>query len=146
MELAHAGDDRLAGLLVRADPEGRVLLAEGEQRPRQLVLVGLRLGLDRDVDDWLGELERLEHDRVRDVAKGVAGGRRLEANHRDDVAGVDRVAVLPVVRVHLEDPADALLAVPARVENRGALLEGAGIDPQVRELADERVAHDLERQ
>src|SRR5262249_3314178 len=28
VELAHAGDDRLAGLLVRADAEGRVLLGE----------------------------------------------------------------------------------------------------------------------
>ena len=102
VELAHAGDDRLAGLLVRADAEGRVLLAEGEQRAGQLVLVGLGLGLDRDIDHRLGELKRLEHDWVRNAPEGVAGRCRLEADHRDDVACVDRVAVLPVVRVHLE--------------------------------------------
>ena len=39
----------------------------------QLVLVGLGLRLDGDVDDGLGELERLEHDRVRRVAERVAG-------------------------------------------------------------------------
>ena len=83
---------------------------------------------------------------MRDVAEGVAGSCRLQADHRDDVAGVDRFTVLSVVCVHLEDPADALLTVPARVEHRGALHEGPGVDPQVRELADKRVAHDLERQ
>ena len=67
MELAHAGDDRLAGLLVGADLEGRVFLGEREERLAQLVLVGLGLGLDGDVDDRLGELDVLEHDRLARV-------------------------------------------------------------------------------
>ena len=58
VQLAHAGDDRLAGLLVGADLEGRVLLGERGERLAQLVLVGLGLRLDGDVDDRLGELHR----------------------------------------------------------------------------------------
>ena len=98
---------------VRTHPEGRVLLAQGEQRPRQLVLVGLGLRLDGDVDDRLRELERLEHDRVRDLAQRVARRGRLEADDGDDVTGVDRLAVLAVVGVHLQDAPDPLLAVAA---------------------------------
>ena len=55
-----------------------------------------------------GNVERLEHDRVRRVAERVAGGRRLEADDGDDVAGIDDVLVLAVVGVHLQDAADAL--------------------------------------
>jgi hypothetical protein len=44
VQLAHAGDDRLPGLLVGADLEGRVLLGEALDRGAQLLLVALRLG------------------------------------------------------------------------------------------------------
>src|SRR5271168_1527583 len=46
VELAHPGDHRLAGLIVGTDAEGRVLLAQREERLTQLVLVGLGLRLD----------------------------------------------------------------------------------------------------
>ena len=94
VQLAHAGDDGLAGLLVGADLEGRVLLGERVEGLGHLVLVDLGLGLDGDVDDRLGELERLEHDRVRRVAERVAGLGVLEADAGDDVAGVDGVDVV----------------------------------------------------
>ena len=45
------------------------------------------------------------------VAQRVAGGGLLQADDGDDVAGEDRVEVLAVVGVHLQDAADALLAV-----------------------------------
>src|SRR6478735_4322015 len=44
VQLAHAGDDGLAGLLVGADLEGRVLLGEALDRGAQLLLVALGLG------------------------------------------------------------------------------------------------------
>ena len=115
-------DDRLAGLVVGADLEGRVLLGERAERLAQLVLVGLGLRLDRHRDHRLGELHALEHDRVRRVAERVTGGGVLEADGGDDVAREHGVLVLAVVRVHLEDAADPLLAVLRRVEHRGARL------------------------
>ncbi len=65
VQLAHAGDDRLTGLRVRADAEGRVLLGELGERVAELVLLGLGLRLDRDVDDRIREDHRLEQHRVR---------------------------------------------------------------------------------
>ena len=129
-------DDRLAGLVVGADLERRVLVGQRAERLAQLVLVDLGLRLDRDRDDRLGELHPLEHDRVVRVAERVAGGGVLEADRGDDVAREHAVLVLAVVGVHLEDAADALLAVLRRVEDRRAGGELARVDAEVGELAD----------
>ena len=139
-------DDGLAGLVVGAHLEGRVLLGERAERLAELVLVDLGLRLDGDGDHRLGELHALEHDRVRGVAERVTGGGVLEADGRDDVAGEDGVLVFAVVGVHLEEAADALLLVLGRVEHRAARGELAGVDAEVGELADVGVAHDLERE
>jgi hypothetical protein len=80
------------------------------------------------------------------VAQRVAGGRVLEADGGDDVAGEDGVLVFPVVGVHLQEPADALLLVLGRVQHRAARGELARVDAEVGELSDVGVAHDLERQ
>ena len=48
------------------------------------------------------------------VAERVAGGRVLEPDGRDDVAGEDGLLVLAVVGVHLQDAPDPLLAVLGR--------------------------------
>ena len=146
MQLAHARDDGLAGLVVGPDPEGRVLLGEREERLRELVLVGLGLRLDGHVDHRLGELESLEQDRVVGGTEGVAGRRVLEPDHGDDVAGEDGVFVLAVVGVHLQDAAHPLLAVLGEVEGARPLGQGARVDAQVGELADVGVGHDLERE
>jgi hypothetical protein len=84
-----------------ANPEGRVLLGQGEERLAQLVLVGLGLRLDGNVDDGLRELQRLEHNGRRRGPQRVTGA-RAEADAGDDVAGEDLVAVLTVVSVHLQ--------------------------------------------
>ena len=74
----------------------------------------------------------------------VAGRRRLEADAGGDLARADLLALLAVVRVHLEDAADALGLAGGRVEDAVAGLELAGVDAEVGQLADVRVGHDLE--
>ena len=59
-------------------------------------------------DDRLGERHGLEDDRHVLVAQRVAGGDRLEADGRGDVAGVDFLDLLTLVRVHLQQTANAL--------------------------------------
>jgi hypothetical protein len=63
VQLAHAGDLGLAGLLVGLHAERRVLLGEAAERDRHLLLVDLRLRLDGDLDHGLGEDDLLELDR-----------------------------------------------------------------------------------
>ena len=116
------------------------------QRDAELVLVGLRLGLDGDLDDRLGERHRLEDDRVRRIGQRVAGVGLLQPDRGGDVARVDLVDLLAVVGVQLDDAADALPAVLGRVEDVGAGLEAARVDAEERQLADERIGRDLEGQ
>ena len=116
------------------------------RRVAELVGVDLGLGLDRDVDHGGREVHLLEQHRVTRVAERVARQRVLETDDRDDVAGEDRVLVLAVVGVHLEDAADALLAVACRVDHVVAALERSRVDAHVGEAADVGVAHDLERE
>src|SRR5690606_40292276 len=63
VQLAHAGDDGLAGLRVRVYAERRVLLRKLLERGREPVLVRLRLRLDRDVrsEEHTSELQSREN-------------------------------------------------------------------------------------
>ena len=90
------------------DLEGRVLLGQAAEGDRHLLLVGLRLRLDGDLDDRLGEDDRLELDRRVGRGERVAGDDLLDADGGGDVAGVDLLDLLAVVGVHHQDAADAL--------------------------------------
>ena len=65
---------------------------------------------------------------------------------RGDLARADLLALLAVVRVHLEDAADPLGLARRRVEDAVAGLELARVDAEVRQLADVRIGHHLERE
>src|SRR6266511_496248 len=146
VELAHAGDDRLAGLFVAPHAERRILLREPSEGLGQLVLVSLRLRLDRDGDDRIRERHRLEPDRSRLGRKRVAGRRGLQPDRGDDLACADLLPLLAVVRIHLEEPADALGLAGRDVEDAVAGCDPARVDAEVGQLADVGVAHDLEGQ
>ncbi len=123
VKLAHAADDGLVRLLVRAHPEGRILFRKALQGRAHALLILLGLGLDGDVDHRLGEGHRLEHDRVVRVGTACRPVRRvLEAHGRGDVAGANLVDRLAVVRVHQQDAADALVALLGGVVDIGARL------------------------
>ena len=98
VQLAHALHDRLAGLLVREDGEGGIFGHHLGQGDAQLLLVGLGLRLDSDLDDGFREGHLLkDHRRLDRVAQGVPGAGVLQARQGDDVAGVGFLDVLAVV-------------------------------------------------
>ena len=128
------------------DAERRIFLGQLLQRDRQLVLVGLRLRLDGDVDDGIRELHRLEDDRVLFVAQRVARARVLEADRGGDVAGAHFLDFLALVGVHLQQTADALALVLRAVVDVRASAQHAGVHAEERQLSDERVGRNLERE
>src|ERR1700712_905015 len=146
VQLAHAADDGLAGVVVLVDLERRVLLRQLLDGDTQLLLVGLGLRLDGDLDHRIRERHRLEHDRVRGVGQRVAGGGLLQPHDGNDVAGRGRGQLFTLVGVHLIDLADALLAVLGRVDDLGTRVERAGVDPDEGQLAEVRVGGHLEGQ
>jgi hypothetical protein len=80
------------------------------------------------------------------VAQRVARGGVAQPDRRGDVAGVDLLDVLALVRVHLEEPADALLLALHRVVDVRPGGQHARVHAQEGQRADVRVGHDLERQ
>src|SRR5699024_7583001 len=146
VELAHAADLRLARLLVEVDVEGGVLLHQLLDGGAELLLVALRLRLDGDEDDGVGERPRLEHDRVRRIAERIAGRRLLQTDERVDVAGEGLVDRILLVGVHLEELADPLLPPVRRIDDLVTGLDRAGVNAHVGEGAEERMRGDLEGQ
>ena len=79
------------------------------------------------------------------IAQRVAGGGVLEAETGHDVAGHRHVEVFTLVGVHQQDPTETLALLLGRVVDLVALVDLAGVDAEVGQLA-ERVGDDLERQ
>src|SRR6478752_3859322 len=146
VELTHARDDRLTGLLVEADLERRVLLGQLLDGRAQLLLVALGLRLDGDRDDRRREGHRLQDHRLLGVGQGVTRRRPLHAVDGDDLAGTHALALFALVGVHLVDLADPLLAVLGAVEHRGPGVQLAGVHADVGQLAQVLVGLDLEGQ
>src|SRR5690606_17210465 len=123
VKLTHSGNNRLAGVVVRLDTERGVLFGQLTQSYTQLVHVGLCFWLNSQADNRLGEIHRLQYDRVLLVAKRIAGFDVFKANHGSDVAGTDIRNRVLLVGVHLEDPGNPLFVVRPRVEHVGARLQ-----------------------
>ena len=109
----------------------------------ELFLVGLGLGLDRDLDDGRGKLDRFEHDRRGRIAERVAGVGIAQPDGAD-LAGVNFAELLALVRMHLEHAADAFALAAGRVEHRDPGLELARVHAQESQRAEVRVGHYLE--
>ena len=89
VQLAHAADQGLAGFLVFAGTEGRVLPLHHLEHVGELLALGRAFRLDGHGDDRLGEVDRFQQDRLMGVAQRVAGYRVPQADDADDVASLD---------------------------------------------------------
>ena len=146
MQLAHTGNDGLTRLFVGVGLKRRVLLGQLHQGDAHLLLTGLGLRLDGHADNGLGEFHGLEDDRMLLIAERVAGRGVLHTDRGGDIAGIDRVDILAVIGVHLQDAAQTLAGALRGVQNGRALVEAAGINAEEAQLADIRVGRDLEGQ
>ncbi len=126
--------------------EGRILARQAIEGDAHLLLVGLGLGLDAELDHRIGELHPLEDDRRVGGAERIPGGGVLEARESDDVAGIGHLDVLAVVGMHEQHAADLFLLVLDRIGHLARGLQLARIDAGEGQGSDERIVHDLERQ
>ena len=146
VQLAHAGDDGLAGFLVGVHAEGRIFDRQLLQGEAHLFLVDLGLRLDGLRNHGCRELHALENDLVVRIAERGAGGDVRNADAGSDVAGAHFVNGLALVGVHLDQAADALLLAGDRVVDRVTGVQHAGVDADESQRADKLVGHDLECQ
>ena len=108
VKLAHAGDDRLAGFLVRVGLEGRIFFRKPLQGVGHFLLARFGLGLDRDFNHGIRENHAFQNDLVIFIAQGVARGGVLQAHRAGDLTGIDGFNLFPVVGVHQHNAADAM--------------------------------------
>jgi hypothetical protein len=69
-----------------------------------------------------------------------------EAHRGHDVAGIGLADLLPLVGMHLQQPADALLGALGGVQHRGPGGEGAGVEAQEGEMSHVGIGEELEGQ
>ena len=80
------------------------------------------------------------------VAERVAGRDILDADDRRDVTRINRVDILALVRLDLDQTADAVPLVGARIVDRVALGQLAAVNAEEDQLTDERIAPEFESQ
>src|SRR5256884_309204 len=144
VDLREAREELLAGLLIAAEDERRILLGEPPERGRDLLLVALRLRRDREAHHRLREAELRRLDLALGVEEQVARHRLLELGDRADVARPELLRLLVVLALELEQLADALLRVGPGVHERGVAVQRAAQDTEDVDPARERVGDRLE--
>ena len=144
MQLAHAGDDGLTGLLIGVGTEGGVLLCQLGKTQTHLLLTDLGFRLNGYADNRLREFHGFQNNRVLRVAQGITGGGVLQTHGARDIAGIAGLNVLAVVGVHLQNSAHALIGSLHRVVDAGAGVHGTGVHAEEAQLTYIGVGHDLE--
>ena len=102
MQLTHTGDDRLSGLLVIVDLEGRILFRQLDQRIGQLVLIGLGLGFDGNLDHRIRELDRFQQNRILGIRERLTREGLLQTDNGGNITGVTLLDLFALVSVHLK--------------------------------------------
>ena len=125
MQLAHTGNDGLAGLFVGLDAERWIFLSQALQGNTHFFLVDLGLGFHGLRNHGLREHHALQHDDGIRITQGFARGHVFQANAGGDVAGANFADLFAVVGVHLHDTADTLFLALNRVEHAVAFFQHA---------------------
>src|SRR5690606_31712041 len=146
VELAHAGDNGLAGFFVGGHTEGRIFLSQTGQCHTHLFLVGLGLGFNGLGNHGLGEFHLLEQDMLTNVAQGFTRGDVLQAHHSGDVTCQNFLDFLTVVGVHLQDAVNTFFLALDRVVHGFASVQNTGVHTYEGQLTDEGIGHQLESQ
>jgi hypothetical protein len=134
VQLAHAGDDQLSGLLVGETAEGRILLREALETFRHLVAIVFGLRLNRHADDRLGEGRRLEQYVELLVAQRIARRDVPQTDQGRDIARIHRIHILAFAALDDHEAADALATAGSRIVDRVSLGQVAAVDAEKDEL------------
>mmetsp|Transcript_67763 Transcript_67763/g.153236 ORF Transcript_67763/g.153236 Transcript_67763/m.153236 type:complete len:457 (-) Transcript_67763:1171-2541(-) len=146
VQLPHALDHRLVGLLVTAVAERWVLSRELAKSVDHLVGIHLRLWLAGHLDDRLREVHLLQHNGGIQRAKGVTGGGVLEAEKGHDVSSGRRLDFLALVGVHEDHTSKALLLPCPRVEHHLSRLDRSRVNAEESDASDVGIGGNLEGQ
>ncbi len=144
MQLTHTGNNRLRRFLIRTNPERRILLRQFLERKSHLLLILLRLRLNRHRNHRLRELHHFQENRLLLFRQSISGRGTLQTDGRNNVTRIGNVDFFPFVGMHLEQPPDALSRSLCHIEHRRSSLQHSGIDTEKYHLPRKWVGHELE--
>src|SRR2546430_2392126 len=130
----------------RAATKVPVLFGEAAQARRHLLLVALRLRRDRERHHGLGQAQLGELDLDLPVEQQIAGRDLLQLRDGADVARAERLSILVILALELEQRADALLRVRPRVDERRVARDLARQHAEDVDAPRERVGDRLEHE
>src|SRR5690606_25099973 len=146
VQLAHTGNNGLAGFFVAADAERRIFLSQTGQGHAHFFLVGLGLWFHSLRNHGLWELHAFQNDVLTGVTQGFTCGHVFQTHHGSDVTSNQFFQLGTVVCVHLQDTADTLFLTLDRVVDRVARTQNARVNAYESQLTNKGVSHQLERQ
>ncbi len=144
MKLAHAGNNRLAGLFVGVDAKGRIFFDELLEAEAHFFLIGFGLWLNSDRYWRIWEGDVFEVDWMSWVANGRTGRDFLHANHGGDIASGDFGDFFTFISEHPDETADALFVAGRSVQDGAAGSHFTSIDADEDKFTNEWIGCDLE--
>ena len=115
MKLTHSGDDSLSGIRVSVCSEGWIFLSQLGESNTHLLLTGLGLRLNGNLDYRIREFHRFEDDRFLLITERISCCSLLETYSCSNISGVNLLDFLSVVSVHLQDSSDSLTLTLSRI-------------------------------
>ena len=117
MQLSHSRDDDLSCIRVYLLVERRIFTLNTRNCVFKLRLVCFRFRLDRNVDHWLQELCTFQQDRMTLLANRVSSDSHRQTDDCGNVPGLQTINLCSLVRMKLDQGADALRFPSPRVED-----------------------------
>ena len=146
MHLREAREQLLAGLLVAAEVECRILLLEAPQSRRHLLLVALGLRRDGEAHHRLREVDVRRLDRHLVVDEHVAGDDVLQLRDGAEIADAQRLDGPVLLAVQEQDLSEPLFCMCPRVDERGVARDRPGQYAKAADPPRERVGDRLEHE
>ena len=138
------GDQEFLGLGIAEEAQHGIFFHELVDARAQLVFVGAALGLDRERDCRLGQMNfRILNGRVL-VAERIAGERVFQFGHGSDIAGVQLGHRHRGLALHDRDVRQLLGRTAAEVLHRGIVLQHSGKYFEVGNPSGKRIGNSLE--
>ena len=119
MKLTHSGDNCLSSFLVCMCTECRVFLCQFYKSLAKFALAGLCLRLDCKLNNRFRELHGFQDNRMLLITDGITCTCYFKSYCCSDIAGINFVKFLSLIRMHLKDTSYTLFLSFRGVKNIG---------------------------
>lgn len=144
VKLENEGDDGMKGILVRIEEERRILGRKKIERNENILMVGIGIRIDRDLDKRIRELNEIKDKRIKRIEKSIESGGLIEERKGKDVEWERLIDVLKDVGVNMKNKEDKIKIEIEGVLKRKEIGKIERIDEGEGKRKKERIVNDIE--